>query len=221
MLIGACSKEESKLSQTAMPEPPGNADANSSVDPLPTVDRQSPDMVVKSHWALQDWVGKNLPRVYPKLKMPAPVKAYYEAHVQLAGGEYQKVLKNGFERIREIPDFQIYDKVVEREIVEIKNESATRAVVVAKIRNVTPIPPGVDFTDWEKELRQYGLEVRYIVEKGPDGWNLTQAYERDHSASKLDGLMPESERNGGWSKVWKVPEARTGPSSFAYAFVEP
>lgn len=58
----------------------------------------------------------------------------------------------------------------ERTISEVKVESESRAVAVAKIRNTTPIPPGAD--DLFKEEREKGSTYRYVFTKIEGLWRL-------------------------------------------------
>lgn len=105
------------------------------IEPLPKIDTQSPDAVVRTYWALKDWRNS------------------------LESSESQTIIK--------------------RDILEVKSESETRFVVVAKITDTTPIPDGHQLTDLEREKRDFGTLAKYVVEKGPDGWRLTQAWYKE------------------------------------------
>jgi hypothetical protein len=222
VLLGGCTDRTTTPSH----EPANNGATASApsvaVDPLPALDRRSPDMVVKSYWALQDWQDKNMPRVFPKLSIGEYLEKFFQAQQGVSGGEYKKHLQGQVDELRAFPGFTTgVDKVIEREILEVKNESETRAIVLAKIKNVTPLPQGMVLNDWNKKDRDYGTDVRYILEKDADGWSLTQAFQRDQSAISLDELKAEKDRTGGWTKVWTIKEKTSGPSQYTFSATEP
>jgi hypothetical protein len=76
-----------------------------------------------------------------------------------------------------------------REVVNVDMESPTRAVVLARIRNTTPIPPGATPTESDVKRRRDGEVVRYILEKDTTGWRIAQAQQR-----YIEG--------GEWSNRW-------------------
>ena len=64
------------------------------------------------------------------------------------------------------------------EIVEVKQETESRATIVAKLRNTTPIDSGTVVDQSDRKRRRDGETVRYVVERDSTGWRLVQAYKR-------------------------------------------
>lgn len=77
-----------------------------------------------------------------------------------------KVIRSGFGRCKE--------DVVGREILEVKQESDTRATALVRITNETPttlVP-----TAEEAQQRKQGEMFKYLLEKDADGWKISQIY---------------------------------------------
>jgi hypothetical protein len=69
----------------------------------------------------------------------------------------------------------------ERDIQEVKTESETRAIVFAKITNVTPLAAGAELDSYDKKWRSEGFRYKYLVEKTSAGWKISQVYRYDES----------------------------------------
>lgn len=61
-----------------------------------------------------------------------------------------------------------------REILQVEPESETRATVLARIRNVTPVPPGAEPDPYTARRRADGDVYRYVFERDSAGWKLVQ-----------------------------------------------
>lgn len=66
-----------------------------------------------------------------------------------------------------------------RTIQEVKVESESRAVVIANIRNTTPIPAGAQPDKYDTERREHGELFRYVLEKSGTSWQIAEVYMRD------------------------------------------
>lgn len=74
--------------------------------------------------------------------------------------------------------------VYEREIVEVRQETDTRAIALAKIVNATPSSASRTLEDDKRRNR--GERFKYLLEKTPEGWKVSQVYLYDN-ASRLTG----------------------------------
>ena len=64
-----------------------------------------------------------------------------------------------------------------RDILEVKVESESRAVVVAVIKNTTPIPAGAEMTKYDEERRRDGERYRYILQRDSGSWRVAEIWE--------------------------------------------
>ena len=71
-----------------------------------------------------------------------------------------------------------------RTIESIKSESESRAIVFAKIRNISSIPSNSNPADFEIEERKTGVDVKYEFEKVGNSWKIEQIYTKS-------ALLPE------------------------------
>lgn len=70
-------------------------------------------------------------------------------------------------------------------------QSQTRALVIAHLTNVTPIPAGADSSDKSNlDRRETGETVRYVLNKVGDGWTISNY---------------EENSNTGWEPWFKGP----------------
>jgi hypothetical protein len=219
--VVACSQQPSEapavpatdaapIAETAKPEP------------LPTIDMRSPDSLVKSYWARQDWLAKNQKLLGIRLDIGDEMRAYMQQGIDMSAGELRAKAEKEYAELDRLFIDESAPAVYQRDIIEVKNESETRAVVVTKLRNITPMPSDIDLGIW-KDDREYGLDVNYVVEKTAEGWRLSQAWKRSAQDIKLDKDSETGQpKTGGWTKVWQVtPKNDTGPSAFHYSHVEP
>jgi hypothetical protein len=67
-----------------------------------------------------------------------------------------------------------------REILAVEPESETRATVLARIRNVTPVPPGAVADEYAARRRAEGDVYRYVFERDSAGWKLVQVLTKSY-----------------------------------------
>lgn len=67
-----------------------------------------------------------------------------------------------------------------REILAVEPESETRATVLARIRNVTPVPPAVVPDEFSARRRAEGDVYRYVFERDAEGWKLVQVLTKSY-----------------------------------------
>lgn len=92
-----------------------------------------------------------------------------------------------------------------RDIDEVKTESETRALVFATIRNATPVPPGAEADEFDKNWRAAGFKYKYLVEKSSGAWKISQVYKYDEANKYL--------KKDVWGKLY---EPSNGPRYPAY-----
>lgn len=80
----------------------------------------------------------------------------------------------------------------DREILEVKVESETRAVIRTRIKITTPIPEGVVLSKSDTEELTKGTLFRYTLEKDEMGWKIARV-------DRYNDFFPP----GQWEKVYK------------------
>lgn len=131
-------------------------------------DRSTPDRAVQSWWAFLDR-GDSLTAVDSTDHSFRQNEEFAKARRSLLGGT----------ALQKSDEVAVPYRYV-REIVEVDSETNTRAVVITKIRNITPIPPAATPDEYDIKNRREGETVRYLLEKDSTGWRITQA--QTHSA---------------------------------------
>lgn len=126
-------------------------------------DRSTPDRAVQSWWTLLDRAD-SIDQVVDSTDFSA------RQNVQLRNAvrAYLGGVALASAKEEDVP----YKHV--REIVDVDQETTTRATVTTKIRNVTPIPPGATPDEYDVRRRREGETVRYFLEKDSEGWKITQ-----------------------------------------------
>lgn len=199
-LLVSCSQETtgSAAAQDEVTESGGNDAA--AIEALPAIDNRSPDSVIKTHWALYDWMQTNSCKLTPITPREREIAEYRDALTTLGSGSFlEEQLRNlelGLDPCAQASQSRF---VFQREIVEVKSESETRSVVFAKIRNVTPIPDGVNLNRQDLAKRNYGNDLKYVVEKTEGGWRLAEAWSRD---LEIVALLSGREEPDEWRRVW-------------------
>jgi hypothetical protein len=128
-----------------------------------TADRSTPERALRSYWRVMD-VQDSL--VAEDASNPPPGSRWL-----LAEDAYRSHLTG--------PALASYGRTrvrnrYSRQILGVERESPTRVLIRARIRNVTPIPPGAVPTEFALEARNKGEEFRYIFEKVGQEWKLAQ-----------------------------------------------
>lgn len=151
-LLGAC-KDEAPATQS---------------QPLPTADASTPDRALKSYWSLLDWINANNHAVR---KINRQSKDYKESAAALKQLAVPRIAGEN-EESYEAPLY-----VYSREIVTANVETESRAVVMATIKNVTPLAAGVQLDPKDQERREKGTPYKYVLEKDNTGWKVAEVWE--------------------------------------------
>src|SRR5690606_23837233 len=64
--------------------------------------------------------------------------------------------------------------IFDRQVIDVEEQSASRAVVTARIWNISPVPPEVAMSEADHHRRDEGDIYRYIFDQDQDGWKLVQ-----------------------------------------------
>jgi hypothetical protein len=148
--------------------------------PQITLENSSPDAALKSWWKYIDFRMKeevdrcNFLKAQGKPKHESLVTKVAVADVRA----YLTTMRDECE-----------GDVVKREIDEVKVETDTRAVAVARIYNASPIPPGVTPSVHEEKQRKEGFQYRYLLEKEDSFWKVSQVYEFNRYRSSASDPM--------------------------------
>jgi hypothetical protein len=148
----------------------GSAGAGAREAPLPdsafAVDLSTPERALRSYWHLRemaDTIGA------PADTAAARYRNWQRADTTLAR-IYGGVALAEYRRSRQPRVRQRYT----REILDIEQQSDSRAVVLARIRNVTPVPPAASPDEFSARRRAEGDVYRYLFERDSAGWKLVQ-----------------------------------------------
>lgn len=154
------------------------------------INRNSPDMTVKSWWRVKD----------------AAVTLYLEECK-----ERLKVEEPLFSKLSDLSTPEIYSDrecakspdTYDREIIKVDVQSDTRAVVTARISNSTPPEPGAELSDKDRMSKEAGEGYQYVLERKDSAseWKISQV-----------STMPS------WSREWKSIFKKPEPSSNRWVF---
>lgn len=144
--------------------------------PLPdsafALDLSTPDRALRSYWhirAMADTIGAPADTTAPRFQN------WQRADTVLARVYGGDALAE-YRRAREPATRQSYT----REILAVEPESDTRATVLARIRNVTPVPAGAVADEFAARRRAEGDVYRYVFERDSAGWKLVQVLTKSY-----------------------------------------
>ena len=129
----------------------------------PAVDLSTPEAALQSYWRMQDALDSVAAGIVTGPPERDPFAAVRRAYEQTVAGRAREVLASPFVR-------QTYA----REVEAVDMAGPTRALVMAVIRNTTPLPAGTSLTVEQNELRTDGQQFRYVLERDGDAWRITQ-----------------------------------------------
>ncbi len=151
--LAACSKTESPPSERKI--------ASAKV----TLDLATPDKALKSYWAVRDSVRAKAVELFVQNK-----EGFQSAEAQMSAvvdGALAKTFSF------DIPPIETFS----RDLIDVKVESDSRAVIVVVIKNSTPIPAGAEMDKYDEERRRDGERYRYILEKNQEGWRVSEIWD--------------------------------------------
>ena len=129
------------------------------------LDLATPDKALKSYWAVRDSVRAKRAELFAQSK-----EGFQSAEAQMSEVADGALAKSfSFDTIP-VETFL-------RDLIDVKVESDSRAVIVAVIKNSTPIPAGAEMSKFNEERRRDGERYRYILEKNQTGWRVSEIWE--------------------------------------------
>lgn len=136
--------------------------------PMPKPDLSTPERALRSYWALKDWYFEAGRRADEEVerRLPEPIEVYGA----VSTGEARAYWSEPWPRLQ--------DKR-QRDIEAIMQEAESRAVALVRVRNVTPIPPGVHGSPQEVERREAGVMFRFLLEREGGEWKISQIWRDD------------------------------------------
>jgi hypothetical protein len=126
------------------------------------IDLSTPDKALKSYWAVRDENRQRREVTYSKIRGDLATEEKRLADV--ASSELWR---------RQVPSAT---ETFTRDILDLKVESESRAVVAVNVRNSTPVPAGAELTKYDEERRRDGELYRYVLEKGQRGWQVAEIW---------------------------------------------
>ncbi|TXI03113.1 MAG: hypothetical protein E6Q76_14295 [Rhizobium sp.] len=138
--------------------------SNAGIDKI-AIDRSTPDRALKSYWALKDAISVQQGLQWNRAAMEA------NASMDRLG------LAASPEIVAEKMVLRERGYRFERELLEVRAESETRAVASARMRNITPVPTGITLSEAEQLQRLSWHPYRYVLGKDQKGWRVEEIWE--------------------------------------------
>lgn len=136
------------------------------------VDLGTPEQALRSYWrlkAITDTIGAPADTTAVRFRDWRRADSVL-AHVY--GGDALAEYRRAHQPVQR----QQYD----REILQVEPQSQTHATVLARIRNVTPVPPGAEPDVYTARRRAEGDVYRYVFERDSAGWKLVQVLAKSY-----------------------------------------
>lgn len=171
IVLAGCSKEESPWNRLQAATPQLKIAAN------------TPDDAVKSWWHVRDEEERYAASVCKEL-----AELYRPFRSTL--GELSTQALSANRAGEEKCDTQSY----EREVVNVDVQSDTRALVVAHVRNTTPPTPGYTMNIDERDKKERGVRMQYLLERADNTqtWKVAQVYGQNRycTVAPVNGWCP-------------------------------
>ena len=156
LLLSSCSQQAAPDTKAAVSSPQ-----------WPKSDVSTPDNALRSYWAKRDALRK-----YGQGLLA-------DQTAKLAGVRKELEVVMVEPVAREFPDFasNIVNETFSRDILEVKVETGSRAVVIAVLKNTTPIPQGAQVDESDERWRRDGFRYKYVLLKDDVGWRVAEIWE--------------------------------------------
>lgn len=155
LLLSACGNQLSSANTTAAADAPTKLELD------------SPDHAVKTWWKTRDAIAAHANAACPGVN---------QMRMDSNGFKDGSSITTGAARATFEEKPQCTLRTYSREITEVKVESETRAIVLAKIKATTPIPPDATPDDRDLKYRAEGFPYKYVLEKVGKDWKIAQVY---------------------------------------------
>jgi hypothetical protein len=151
--LSACSKTESPPSKAVVA--PENVQ----------LDLATPDKALKSYWAVRDFVRAKQTELVERAK--GDFRSAEKQMGEVADGALAKAFSAD----------SLPPETFARDLIDVKVESESRAVIIAVIKNSTPVPTGGEMSKYDEERRRDGERYRYVLEKSQTGWRVSEIWQ--------------------------------------------
>lgn len=141
---------------------------NNAKAPELKIDTTTPDKTIKSYWAVMDAMRA----------WNAEFGKKHTKDVSEASGKLPDVMTASLAKpYRSQPE---EPETFDRDIIKVEMETESRATVIAKIKNTSPIPEGAKPSSADDVSRRMeGEPAKYILEKTDKGWRVAEVWEWD------------------------------------------
>ena len=179
LLLALCITACQPPSKGAPQTPPETVKSANVADRI-VLDTSTPDRALKSYWTAKDSLRRaeyDLAQQHIQKNTELRTKIGFDPAGIVAGD----ALAAARSAASAAP--QPFDQY-SRDIVDIKQDTESRATAIVKINNSTPIPGGKAISEADRRMREAGEKYKYILEKDSGGWKVSQAYQHDEYHAK-------------------------------------
>lgn len=131
----------------------------------PAVDLSTPDRAIKSYWAMVDATNAAEYEIILESR-----SRHRDVRARL-NSLFSADVRNSLE-----PEY-MREEIFSRDIVSVDVETESRAVIVATIRNATPIPANAEVSKSDEEQRRDGDRYKYVLEREGEDWLVAEIWE--------------------------------------------
>jgi hypothetical protein len=164
-----------------------------------TIDLSTPDRALRSYWKAKDDLRRKEHAVWFKAR---------RQHSFDLGTLLTADAQTNYEHLQKA-DTPVTE--YNRDIIDVKQETESRAVIIAHVKNATPFPPGAVLTEKNEKRRAEGERIRYVLEKTSAGWKVSQAYRFSEYRSKYENKDP-------WEPLFSRPDPADAVPVFVNAY---
>ena len=144
----------------------GACAAQTPTPPMP--DLANPEAALRSYWALLDWRD-----AAHRARGVDPAEVTYQRRmIEITTGQTKKF----HETVRAAAE-ELRQTKLERKILKITQETPERAVIMANVRNVTPIPVGAKPpSPVAAQMREKGEDYKYVLILEGSQWRVLEVW---------------------------------------------
>lgn len=190
--LAGCDGRTASASASAVGESPP-AETTTPSDTA-TIDLSTPDRELRTYWALvhyRERVGESMAREY-RAEAVRRLAKHWTREDRVVAGRAAEYVQRGRRNSASVRDY-----VMEREIESVRLETSSRAVVEARVRDVTTLRPYEEIFQGQDDIREPGVQYRYILELQGKEWRVVDVSSEDRY------------NKGRWSSYWQAKASDT------------
>jgi len=180
LVFAGCDKQAASPAQAGLEQA---ANAMRALKPK----QNSPDMTVKSWWEAKDALMQ---------VNEAACQAFFSI-ANDAGKELSQLAAPDFTITRDCSRSEKYQRTIEN----VQIQSDTRAIVLARVRNITPPDNGASTDSHEQKIKDEGSALRYTLERAD---------------AKSDWVISTIESRSSFSSGWESTQQKHDPYNHRY-----